>query len=330
MCAQRILFIPKEYIIHHTPQAYIIGGRAPRDRNLVSYIQQKELIPMIDLNIAKTELHLGLLAPVRLLQITDAHISRAYPREMDDPQKFAHRKAAFDGDLPNGAEKRFEALLAYAKANSLLPVFTGDIWDYMSEANFEYWDLITSGLDHIYCAGNHDFCTWPGADKEDHAYKLSALPRVLPHVKDHPVFSSRIINGVNLVCIDDGYYLFTPAQLDSLIKEVEKGLPIVLFMHVPLFAPAYADLLLHKNPACAYLTAPTEDYLKTYQPFRAAQQRPDDITCRMVDYIKSQPLIKAVFAGHIHDHHEHALTPTLPQFVTASAYHAAAREIVIR
>ena len=49
------------------------------------------------------------------------------------------------------------------------------------------------------------------------------------------LFSSRVFSGVNFIGIDDSYHQVEDWQTERLKTEAEKGLPIVLAMHVPLF-----------------------------------------------------------------------------------------------
>ena len=50
---------------------------------------------------------------------------------------------------------------------------------------------------------------------------------------------------------------------------------------------------------------------------RTRQQKADDITLETVEYIKNQPLIKAIFCGHLHDFvSETHLTDSIVQYVS--------------
>ena len=46
-------------------------------------------------------------------------------------------------------------------------------------------------------------------------------------------FGSQVINGVNFVSIDDANDDVTQDQVEAFAKEVKKGLPVILLMHVP-------------------------------------------------------------------------------------------------
>ena len=53
-----------------------------------------------------------------------------------------------------------------------------------------------------------------------------------------------------------------------------------------------------------------------YDEYRYRQQKADEITLEATDFIRTCPLIKAIFAGHLHYDYEGMLTERLPQYVT--------------
>jgi hypothetical protein len=67
---------------------------------------------------------------------------------------------------------------------------------------------------------------------------------------------------------------------------------------------------------CAYLTSTPEELMNSYSEYRYRQQKADDITLETTELIKTEPLIKAIFTGHLHYDYEGMLTDTLRQYVT--------------
>ncbi len=285
---------------------------------------------MKELQIIKTEFHIGLDTPVRLLHVTDSHVCLA--NEAD---------AAYDPELPDHAKQRgecfggeeqiesyFEQAMDYARREGIPMLHTGDLYDCLTEANLAYMERALASVDSIYATGNHDFCHFVGRAIEDYPYKWENLRRVQPHVKQNLYFDSRIVGGVNVVTLDDGYYLFNKGQEEMLRAEAAKGYPIVLCMHVPLYTPKLAEMILEKNP-CAYVTgAPREMYTK-YPNDRRLQQNPDRATLEMIDYIKSEPMIKLVVAGHVHRNFEEPLDNGVMQICTHAGYAGYARELIL-
>lgn len=283
----------------------------------------------MNLNVTETILEIGASAPIKLLHITDAHTCLAYEDEGEKLTKLAYRRAenAFGG--VGNPEIRFNAAVEYANETGDIVACTGDMYDFLSRANFDFLDRAFSRLDYIYAAGNHDFCTAPGADVEDGPFKARQMKLVSPHIKNDLIFYAKVINGINFICIDNSYYQFYGNQFDLLKKEVERGLPIVLFMHNPIYTKDLAEELM-KNNDCAYVVCPPEELLARYPKVRADYQRATEETASVVEYIKNQPLIKAIFAGHLHRNFETKLDCKIMQYVTGGLFFGDVREITIK
>lgn len=275
-----------------------------------------------DLNIIHSELCFGLEKPIRFLHITDTHITRG------DPSGGRRREAVFNKHYENCAEDYFLKAIAYAKAEDIPVLHTGDMVDFLSQENFDFIDTYFQDIDYMYAAGNHDFCHWVGRAKEDYAYKWEKMKQIAPHIKSNLYFDSRVIGGVNFVTMDDSYYLISDGQVEMLKAEVAKGYPIVLAMHVPLYTEALAEIALRNNP-CAYLTGAPEELLATYPEDRRLQQTPDEATRRAVEYIRNEPMIKAIVTGHNHVNFEEDLGGK-HQYVTDGSYEGDVREFLIR
>jgi hypothetical protein len=202
-----------------------------------------------------------------------------------------------------------------------LPImYAGDLIDFVSEANLEASKQFAEEQDCFMAAGNHEFSLYVGEAWEDAAYRNQSLDAVQDCHKNNIRMSSRIIrNGnsaVNFVALDNGYYLFEPAQLEFLKQEAEKGLPMVLIMHVPLHDPALYEYSLTRSPACAYLTGVPDELMAFYEDYRFRQQKADAITLETMDYIAHQPLHKAILTGHLHMNYEASFADRMPQIFT--------------
>ena len=279
------------------------------------------------MKLIKSTLQIGLEKPVKLLHVTDSHIS--FVDEFDDARK--HALAARLG-APEKETYLYEHI-AYSKANCDALIHTGDLFDFVSHANtVKARELLAD--DHIFfIAGNHEYSQYVGEAWEDKAYRMNSYMQIerdggfgVPML-----WNTKIVGGVNIVGIDNSYYLFEDWQMQRLKQEAEKGLPIILAFHDPLFEPSLYDYHFERMPheSCTYLVGLDEAHLARYSEFRAYQQRPDAATLRMIDYIKNEPMIKAILTGHVHFNYESKLTDTLPQFVTGGAYEGYARELTI-
>lgn len=283
----------------------------------------------LHLTVEKTEIDLGLDREVRLLHVTDSHISKAYDYEGAELCSLAAARArCFDKGIDGQTERLYEEAKKYAADNGLIMVHTGDLIDFLSKANFHYLDHAFDGIDYIYAAGNHDFCHYVGRATEDWCYKRENMKKIAPHVKSNLHFDSRIIGGVNVVTLDDSYYNITQGQIEMLRAEAAKGYPILLFIHVPLYVPEYAAERLKEGPA--YMVAAPRAVLEKYPSDRFFQQAPTEDTLKAVEYILGEPLIKAVFAGHTHANIDEKLENGVTQYITGATYEGLAREIIIR
>lgn len=246
------------------------------------------------INVIDTKLTVGAAAPFKALHLADTHLIYADMRDGERKVELARSRIPY---FPVFEEAACTAA-AMAKAENIPILHSGDFIDFVSAANLEAAARYTAENDCFVAAGNHDFSLYLGEAKEDAAYRNRSLAAVQKAFRNDIRMDSRVINGVNFVALDDGYYLFEKEQLDFLRTQVAKGLPIVLLLHVPLYEPTLYDLEIHAG--CAYLTAVPEERMRHYPPERYEQQRADETTRETVRYIESQPLIRAVLAGHIH------------------------------
>lgn len=278
---------------------------------------------MYNLNVIKTTVNIGIVKPIKFLQITDTHIA------LDDPERISGRAAGcFEGEYEGRTVELFKSALKYAKDNGLTIVHTGDLIDFFSKNNFEaIKKLFPKDIDYIYAAGNHDFCHWVGEAKEDYEYKWNNIKVIAPYIKSNLYFDSRIIGGVNIVTMDDSYYMISDGQIEMLKAEVAKGYPVLLCMHVPFFGPFCKERI--ENGHIELFVGIPEYLLKKYPDDRQRQTRPDEATLRAIDYIKNEPMIKALITGHIHCNFEERLDSGLLQISTGGTFDGYVREITV-
>lgn len=237
-------------------------------------------------SIIYTSLNIGLEKPFKILQITDVHLTDT--NEKDSPQLVElikprtqgfHRGGGFPPHTPN---EYFEQAVQMAEDLDALLVITGDVMDLPTQGNIEEFHRIIDGVDCMFTPGGHDYQKrfvrtmeepdhyWEGArDRLNEAFPQFDLD-----------FSSRIVNGVNLVCINNSLDHYDQEALRRFREELEKGLPIVIFSHDPITCAA---LNCTEDPKIPYFTE--EDY---------------KIRHEMIDCIKNSPLVKGHFAGHFH------------------------------
>ncbi len=276
------------------------------------------------MQLIKNTICIGLDTPLKILHVTDSHLSYADERDNERKQELCKRLSSPE------KERYFSEHLAYAKESCDLMVHTGDLFDFTSQANFDFARKVLAEEKVFFIAGNHEFSQYVGEAYEDRAYKMNSFFEMRPGLGTPLFFHSRVIGGVNFVGIDDSYHQFEPWQLTRLKKELAKGLPIILCLHVPLFEQSLYDRHIERSGpgSSSYLLGCDEDHMPDDE-WRAIEIRPRGITEEMAAFIKSQPQIKAVLAGHIHFSFESELAPGMTQFVTGGGYDGIARELTI-
>ena len=289
------------------PKAF--AGRGKFERLAISYATVK----------------LGLEHPFSVLHISDVHLASAYPYEKDTKLTLQRRRVETFGGRQ---EEALQDCLAWAKKNTDYVVLTGDLIDWQSEANF---DLVKKyfGDNFIASMGNHEFSQdmWLGEIKEtkDEAYKdLSRHKLGLVYPFDIQ-FCSQVVNGVNFITLDDVYGYVVQSQVDRFMEEVKKGLPIVLCMHVPFYTEdIWRNTCRFWNHADTKFTdgslpEPSGDYLA---------QINDPVTRDFIAYLKTEPLLKAILAGHEHFTMEERFSPTAVQYLVGGAFMFQGREVL--
>lgn len=270
--------------------------------------------------IIRTTLNLGLEKPVKVLQITDTHITES--NENDDQRMkdlIEMRRETFVKEGKYAPRKPQEYLVKafeLAEAEGAFPVLTGDIMDLNSAGGREVLHACLDGRDFLHTAGTHEFqrssCTPRCCPLEEPGFYYeetrAALQAEFPWNWDS---DNRVIGGVNLVTLDNSQDFFTAGAYAKLQAEIERGLPMILFMHVPITCDT-----LKRLPH----VPPMEDYRFSQEDY--------EISRKTVELIESCPLVKAVFAGHWHCRSEYPDNQP-PSFVTPGTYAGIVRMIEI-
>ena len=279
-----------------------------------AFIEVKMMKPEVnEKNMVKTTISVGAKAPFRVLHISDTHLTRCDERDDERKMKLAAKRERI---FPY-QEQMLDFAAAYAKKENIPILHTGDIIDFVSEANLDYVKKFTAENDVFMAAGNHEFSLYVGEAWEDAEYRNQSLAHVQESFTNDIRFSKREIGGVNFVAIDNSYYLFEKEQLDALKNVVAEGKPIVLMLHNPLYSEnIYRYQMEVRKTECAYVVDAPEEKMQSYSDHRYRQQRADTITKETVAYIKSESLIRALLIGHMHYDLEDAVTETLTQYLT--------------
>ena len=240
--------------------------------------------------IIETVLEIGLEKPVKILHVTDVHLVDSAPD--DDPEQQEHmikRKEVFAKEAnypPKTQNEYFEEAFRIAEEGNAVMMVSGDVMDVYCKGNVREFHRIADGHDYMFTPGSHEFALFARSPKGDDPaeYNRAYWERrkqgegLFPELKFN--FESRVVGGVNIVAIDNSRDFYSAEAFEFLKKEVEKGLPIVLFSHDPIVCGA---LLAWEDEKIPYFTE--EDY---------------KIRHEMIDLIKASPLVKGYFVGHWH------------------------------
>ena len=286
-------------------------------------------------NIRRITINAGATKPFSALHISDTHLTRTDERDNERKKRLAQsRQRVFPW-----AEHYFDAAIRYARERNLMLLHTGDLIDFVSDANLDFVAMQLGIGSWFVSAGNHEYSQYVGEAKEDAAYKAQSFDKVQRAYPNNLKVASQVINGINFVALDDVYYNVTAEQHELMRREVEKGLPIVLMCHVPFYTPKHcADVLKGNKGLAGYVTGAPLEITQTYQTNpslgpdeqwrnRSVQQLSDKPTLEFIAWLKQQPLLKAILCGHCHHFYEEQFSPTAVQYVVGAGYNGDAYEI---
>ncbi len=255
----------------------------------------------------------GAKKPFSVLHVSDTHLTAVYPHEDKWKQEMSR------ADTPIFGAKQEESLaeaVAYAGRHCDFLLHTGDLIDFVSEANLDIAKRLLPG-GCIGALGNHEYSHYgwlvkkagtAGPGREETREMLSkAYPFRLP-------IAAKELNGVTFVAIDDADGAVSEDQAREFRRIAAQGNPIVLCMHVPFYTPGIcrAGKRWWKNGTDE---ANPELKLPDFQ-----RQRSDSATCEFIEYLKGEPLLKGILSGHLHMFAEDRFSPTAMQYVAGGNF----------
>ena len=221
--------------------------------------------------------------------------------------------------------------LAWAKNNVDYVLHTGDLIDWQSEATFDlvkkfFGDAAGTLFGSV---GNHEYSPdmWLSEVKErrEEAFKDLTRDKMKAAFPFDVAFDSKVVSGVNFVTLDDVYGYVTPEQVVKFRAEVAKGLPIVLCMHVPFLTDGIwlTSEKFWRNAGKKFTSA-------AEPPARGDRkvQLEDPATRDFIAYLKTEPLLKAILAGHLHITVQERFSPTAMQYVVGGNFMFHGQEVL--
>lgn len=265
-----------------------------------------------------THLHAGLEKPLKLLQITDMHITLSDEQDdADTVKQQGDRRWVFrwGPSLLPPSEDLFDEWLRIAereKTDCLL--LTGDTIDAPSHGNIAYLGSRLAGREYLYITGNHDW-VFPKDHPPVAAVRQTYVPLIEAVTGQAFDFVQKELGGLTLIGIDNGYGHITQEQYDRTFAALDAGRPVILCCHVPFY--------------CETLMQPTIDYWRFVNPMGTPEDvcrtygfKPfDQRTMAYTQKLKTYPNLLAILAGHIHFNHEDRFSPYTMQYTTQTAVH---------
>lgn len=278
----------------------------------------------------------GLQDSLRILQITDAHITVLdsserklwpYSRRMD--QAFITRPDGRTGE-PVRPKDQFLQLLDRAKSLKVdLILLTGDIVNNPSRSSvaFVQTALQQCGIPYLYTAGNHDWHYEGMKGSSPQLRKTWTKKGLRPlYGGRNPFFHNHEIKGVQFVAIDNSTYQILPEQLAFFQQTLKQGRPVVLLSHIPYYRAGDPHKSGCGNPDWGW------DQDKGFEIERR-QRWPKSgnslATNEFVDTLPAANNLVAVLTGHHHQSRATRLSATAVQYVTAAGFGGGSRLITL-
>jgi predicted phosphodiesterase len=262
--------------------------------------------------------------PLKVMVIGDTHLFmddargepfRSYSGRM--AKGYNQTRHFKTGSATHPAES-FEKTLALAKESRVnLLAMVGDIFSFPSQAAIEWASarLRDSGVPFLYVAGNHDWHYEGMAGSETSLRAEWSEKRLKPlYQGNHPLMGVCDINGIRFVAIDNSTYEILPEQLAFFRDQEASGRPLVLLMHIPLYAPGRDVGFGCGHPEWG---AMRDRHWKTERRPRWPEAGHTATTLAFHREVFAAPSLLGVFAGHTHQQSLDCVNGT-PQFVVAA------------
>jgi hypothetical protein len=267
----------------------------------------------------------GLDRAVRILHVTDSHISRDPETEPPYDDCSARMHAAYSSYDTSGAFR--DQMQRAASERVDLIALTGDQVNYPSTSSVEFIadEVERTGIPHIYTAGNHDwhYEGLPG-DSGDLRRQWRAK-RLAPLYRGAPSHSSLEIGNLRFVAIDNATSQVDEAQFEFFRQQAAHGIPLVLLCHIPLALPSLREDGL--RPLCGdpIWGAATDRNWKIERRQRWPESGNAPSTTAFYETISQTPSLVAILTGHIHMDRADPIHDSAVQYATKAGIDGSCR-----
>ncbi|THF74812.1 metallophosphoesterase family protein [Cohnella fermenti] len=259
----------------------------------------------------------GLREPVSLLHVTDSHINETDISDGAEVLAQSYTEYSFDA---LDTRTRLNRTLSYANELAVDGVvLTGDIVNGATANNLLYLEerLGTLNAPYLYTLGNHDW-EYPG-EPWGESTRQKHYPKFGPLTGGTPGCQAKEIGGTLLLALDNSTYQITEEQLEWTLRELERGLPTLLFMHIPLYIPSLLGDVMSEWKSPIMMAAQGWDP----ECRRQWQVEPDaPSTTAFYRTLMDDPYhnVVGVFCGHIHFAHRDPFGRSACQYVAQAGF----------
>ncbi len=244
---------------------------------------------------------------IKIVHIVDTHLymddDRGIPfRNYSDRMEKAYNKTThFKTGKKTNPKKSFEETLSFAKeVDADVITLIGDIFSFPSELAIEWVlsKLEAIGIPYIFIAGNHDWHYEGMTGELDSLRDKWIDKRLMPlYQGNNPLFAAYDIKGIRFLAIDNSTYEINDEQLAFFSEQVESGLPLVLLVHIPMYAPGKNISFGCGNP---FWGASTDRNFELERRPKWPENGHTKTTFEFYNKVFDSSNLIAIFAGHIH------------------------------
>ena len=244
---------------------------------------------------------------IKVVHIADTHLFKDDDRGIPF-QVYSNRMAKaynqtthFKTRSKTHPEEAFEQALDFAKEEKAdVITLVGDIFSFPSEAAIEWVlsKLKDTGIPYIYTAGNHDW-HYEGMEGSLESLRDTWIERrLLPlYQGNHPLMAAYDIKGIRFLAIDNSTYQINNEQLAFFMDQVASGMPLVLLVHIPLYAPGKSISFGCGNPNWG--AASDRNFSIERRP-KWPEKGHTQTTFKFHQEVFNAPNLMGIFTGHIH------------------------------
>lgn len=251
--------------------------------------------------------HPGIKKEFKSVLIADTHLFRDDERGIPFQSYSGRMAKAYNqtkhyltGEPTNPEKSLLNALDLAAKNKAELVTLIGDIVSFPSEAAIEFVQekMHSAGLPYLYTAGNHD---WHYEGMQGSIADLRSdwiQKRLLPlYQQNDPMMQVKELHGIRILVFDNSNYQITTGQLQFLQQQLQFSQPVLLMLHIPLYAPGRSVGYGCGHPQWG---AKADRNFELERRERWPENGHTPATMEFHRTVFNSPLIIGVLAGHIH------------------------------